>query len=361
MKNIFFAYLHSCWFSHAELTHIFSDQNSAESFYMSLCNETLKKYVKNTQRRQEIVEKYNMLEGGKKEKNKILNICEKLWVEIIILADDNYPESLKNIPHTPYVIYVRWWIPQQDMFAVVWSRKVSPYGIKVIDTLIPDIAQIFPIVSGWAAWCDTQAHKACIASWNKTVVVVGTGIDQTYPASNEKLFNSVVENNWAVISIFRIGEPWNPYNFPVRNEIVVWLSRWVLVVEAKNKSGSLITAWLCLDAWKDLFSVPGDILSKNYSGTNMLIKKWEAKCVTHSLDILEEYNITIKQYHHKEKLVFWDKDEEQIYESISMASQNIDQLSDSLNILPQQVLIKASLLELKWVVKKDLLWKYELI
>jgi len=361
VKNIYIAYLHSCWLSHRELTDIFLGETSAESFYAGLCNESLEKYVKNTQRRQGILEKYSELEKNEREKNKILHICKSLWVEIIILSDSNYPDNLKNIPHTPYVLYVRWQIPEQDMFAVVGSRKVSPYGVKVIDSIIPDIAQIFPVVSGWAAWCDTQAHKACIASWNKTVVVVGTGIDQTYPVSNEKLFNSVVENNWAIVSIFRIWEPGHPYNFPVRNEIVVWLSRWVLVVEAKNKSGSLITAWLCLDLWKDLFSIPGDILSPNYTGTNMLIKNWEAKCVTQSLDILEEYNIAIKQHQHKEKLVFWDKDEEQIYQSISLASQNIDQLSDSLNTPPQKILIKASLLELKGVIKKDLLWKYELV
>jgi DNA processing protein len=247
------------------------------------------------------------------------------------------------------------------MFWVVGSRKVSPYWIKVIDSIIPEVSRIFPIVSGGAAGCDTHAHKACIQAWNVTVVVVWTGIDQTYPVSNEKLFNLAVENGWAILSIFRIWEPWNPYNFPVRNEIVVWLCKWVLVVEAKEKSWSLITAGLCLDLWKDLFSIPWDILSPYYSGTNNLIKNGEAKCVTTYIDILEEYNISVKKQQHKAILTFWDEIEKSLYEEISISSKNIDELSVCLNHLPKQLLIKASLLELKWVIKKDLLWKYELV
>jgi len=259
MKNKFVAYLHSCWLSQKELTEIFAFETSSEEFFTNLSDASLSSYVSTPKRRAGIIDSYNKLST-----NYIDTRLEKFCVDIIVLWDNNYPETLTNIPHTPFILYIRGNIPQWEMFWVVWSRKISLYGEKIIKNLVPEISNVFPIVSWWAAGCDSLAHKVSLESGNKTVVVVGTGIDQTYPVSNEKLFESIVKNNGAIISIFRIWEPWNPYNFPVRNEIVVGLSRWILVVEAKEKSWSLITAWLTLDLWKDLFSVPWDIFSPQY-------------------------------------------------------------------------------------------------
>jgi len=288
-------------------------------------------------------------------------VIEKLSVDIITLHDERYPESLKNIPHTPFVLYVRWKIPETDMFWVVGSRKITEYGKKVIAKIVPDVSKIFPIVSWWAAGCDSEAHKSALTSWNTTIVVVGTGIDQTYPVSNEKLFDEIVESGWAVISIFRIWDPGNPYNFPVRNEIVVWLSKGILVVEAKEKSWSLITANLCLDLGKDLFSVPGEITSLSSGGTNMLIKKGEAKCVTESYDILEEYNILVKQSAHKDQLPLLEALEADIYAQISYGDKSIDTLAEILWKPSSQLGGKLSLLELKGIVKKSLNGKYTLL
>lgn len=356
MKNKFVAYLHSCWLSQKELTEIFACETSSEDFFTNLSDASLSSYVSTLKRRTGIIDSYNKLST-----NYIDTRLEKFCVDIIVLWDLDYPESLKNIPHTPYVLYARWKIPEWDMFWVVWSRKISEYGKKVIKNTVPEVSKVFPIVSGWAAGCDTYAHRACLDAWNQTIVVVWTGIDQCYPVSNEKLFDQIAENNWVIVSIFRIWEPWNPYNFPVRNEIVVWLSRWILVVEAKEKSGSLITAWLALDLWKDLFSIPGDIFSANHDGTNNLIKKGEAKSVTRVSDILEEYNLSVKQNELKMRLDFSDEIEKLVFDSLAMRSSTIDNLSKELKITTQVLLIKASILELKWAIKKDLYWKYELV
>lgn len=355
MKNKFIAYLHSCGLSQGELRTIFEEINCPEQFFLTLSYASLEKYVKNLERREIIVANYKKINT-----RHIDAILVDFWVSIIVLGDDDYPQNLKNIPHTPYILYVRWKLPQWDMFWVVGSRKISEYGKKVIHNIVPEISKIFPIVSGGAAGCDTFAHKSCMDAWNQTVVVVGTWIDKTYPVSNEKLFERVIASSGAIVSIFRIWEPWNPYNFPVRNEVVVWLSRWVLVIEAKEKSWSLITAWLSLDLGKDLFSVPGDILSVFYTGTNNLIKRWEAKCVMGPGDILEEYNMIVKKTNHKHIIKFWDELEQKIYGLLSENSQNIDELSLGLEIQPRDLLVKVSILELKWVVKKDLLWKYQL-
>lgn len=356
MNTTYIAYLHACGVSHLELTEIFEDKKDSKGFYKSLSDRILEKYVKNIERRGKILENY-----AKLKTHYIDEVIVRLWVDIIILHDTRYPESLKNIPHAPFLLYVRGEIPTWDMFWVVGSRKITEYGKKVIAKVVPDISKIFPIVSGWAAWCDSEAHKITLKSWAKTIVVVGTWIDQTYPVSNERLFDEVVEKWWAIVSIFRIWEPGNPYNFPVRNEIVVWLSRWILVVEAKEKSGSLITANLALDLWKDLFSVPWEITSQSSGGTNMLIKKWEAKCVTSSMDILEEYNILIKQSAHKNQLPLLDAMETEIYKHISETDKSIDELVEILWITSSAIGIKISMLELKNIIKKSLSGKYTLV
>lgn len=355
-KN-YIAYIHACWVSQWELTSIFEKgRENAKIFFEEMSDITLWKYISNQNRRQEILEYY-----AKLDTKKIDALLEKLEIQLICLWDDNYPQLLKNITHTPYILYVRWTLPESEMFWVVGSRKISSYGSKCIEKIIPELSKVFTIVSGWALGCDSAAHKTTLQHGWKTIVVVGTGIDKTYPASNAKLFEEVILSWGALISIFRLGEPGNPYNFPIRNEIVVWLSKWVLVIEAKEKSWSLITAWLCLDYWKDLFSIPWDITMQNSSGTNKLIKSGEAKCVTESLDILEEYNILVKKQSYSNQIPLLDELESQIFSLVSWESLNIDDLIEILYKNPSEIMMKMSLLELKWIVKKDISGKYSLI
>lgn len=354
-ENKYIAYLQSCWISQKEIWNIFEEEKSAKIFFEKLTDGSLHSYVKDLNRRKKILENYKTINF-----KQIDAVLESLAVDLITLKDKDYPSSLRNIAHTPYILYVRWKIPKQDMFWVVWARKITSYGKKVIDKIIPDIAKIFPIVSGGAAGCDTEAHKATLLTWEKTVVVIWTGIDQCYPVGNEMLFDDVVVSWWAIVSIFPIGEPGNPYNFPVRNEIVVWLSKGILVVEAQKKSWSLITATLCLDLWKDLFAIPWDITLNNSLGTNLLIKKWEAKCVTESLDILEEYHFLVKKVSQIEKALELGTFELEIYESISQEELNIDSLVEKLGRPAHEITIKLSLLELRKLIKKNLSGKYSL-
>ena len=356
-KNIYLVFLHSLGCTHKDLFDIFTDkENEPKYFFENITREKLSKYIKSNERVMNILEQSLSINIQKIEKT-----LKNLEVTLIAYWDNDYPESLKNIPHSPYLLYIRWKLPKEDMFGVVGSRKISSYGIKCIEKIVPDITKIFPIVSGGAAGCDTKAHKTTVNSTWKTVVVVGTGIDQTYPMSNEKLFNEIVASHWAILSIFRIEEPWNPYNFPVRNEIVVWLSRWILIVEAQRRSWSLITAGLCLDLGKDLFAIPGDITHSGSQGTNMLIKKWEAKCVTQSLDVLEEYDILIKQSSHKKKLPLLDDLESKIYQNVSQEDYNVDEIWIKLWKDTSEITMKLSILELKKLIKKNISGKYTLL
>ena len=355
MKNIYYAYLHSCWFSQKELREIFKNEKNPEDFFHALESDIISKFVKNTERQKQILENYAKINIAL-----IDDVIKKYTVNIICIHDSNYPENLLNIPHTPFLLYVRWELPKQKMFWVVWSRNISSYWNKAIDSLVPEISKVFPIVSWWAAGCDTQAHISALNSGAKTIAVVGTWINIHYPVSNEKLYNKIVDSGWAVISIFRIWEPWNPYNFPVRNEIVAGLSEGILVVEAKEKSWSLITANLCLDLGKDVFSVPWDITHSSSTWTNKLIQSWEAKLVMNSNDILEEYDVVVKSSAHKNILPNLSQEELILYNIISENNYNLESIIKNLWEQSKNTVQKISLLELKGLIKKDISWKYRI-
>ena len=136
---------------------------------------------------------------------------------------------------------------------------------------------IFTIVSWWAAGCDTYAHKYALESGWKTISIIWTWIDQDYPVWNKKLYTEIVEKWWAVISQFPVWEVWNPYNFPIRNELVAALWIGLFVVEAWEKSGTIITANIALDMGKDIFALPWDIFGNNSAGCNKLIQSGAAK------------------------------------------------------------------------------------
>ncbi|MCH8518690.1 DNA-processing protein DprA, partial [Candidatus Gracilibacteria bacterium] len=270
------------------------------------------------------------------------------------------PKSLREIPHSPYILYVRGILPQGEMFAVVGSRTMTCYGQSVIQKIIPDIAKIFTIVSGGALGCDSEAHKTTLACGGNTLSVIGTGIDKDYPAKHAKLFPEIVQKGGAIISIFPIGEEAMPYNFPIRNEIVVGLSKGVLVVEAKEKSGTLITAGLCLDMGRDLFAVPGDILKNSHTGVNMLIKNGEAKCVLVSGDILEEYDILLKKSFHSAQLPLLTDAEQMIYSELCNDELSIDNLAMRLRKTSSELSIILSMLELKGLIRRQLSGKFRL-
>lgn len=289
---------------------------------------------------------------------RIDDILAKRSVRIIVQWDADYPKSLYSIPHAPYLLYVRWTLSQENMFAVVGSRTMSSYGKSVIEKCIPDLVWVFTIVSWWALWCDSEAHRVTLNHQWKTVCVIGTGIDIDYPSKHARLFDEIIDKNGAIISIFPIGESAFPYNFPIRNEIVVWLSSGVLVVEAKERSGTLITAWLCLDLWRDLFAVPGDIFKNSHQGTNKLIQNGEAKCVLSSCDILEEYDILLKKSAHQDQLPLLSEHESMLYHALLDQEASIDTLFEKLKIPLQTITLTLSLLELKWLVKKQISGKY---
>ncbi len=244
----------------------------------------------------------NSVDGFFQRKTK-LNI-EKLWqkyqkigAKMMFIEDENYPQQLKEIDAPPIFLFYKGEIKEQDnfAFAVVGSRVYSAYGKEATLKIVPDIAKAgFTIVSGLARGIDTLAHKEALRMEGRTLAILGSGIDNIWPSENRSLAEKIIDGQGAVISEFPLGTAPIGYNFPRRNRIISGLSKGVLVIEGKKKSGSLITAHIALNQGREVFSLPGNGFSALSEGPNTLIKKGEAKLVTCVEDILEEFNLDLK-------------------------------------------------------------------
>ena len=215
----------------------------------------------------------------------------------ISINQKEYPQLLKQIHDPPEILYVRGNINVLDTqaLAVVGTRKISEYGKLATPHIVSDLsASGLTIISGMAHGVDTLAHKAALDAGGLTVAVLGTGIDDVtiYPADNLGLAHRIIRSGGAIISEYPPGTHGTPFSFPKRNRIISGMSCGVVVIEADEKSGSLITARCALDQNRDVFAVPGSIFSKSSRGTNEIIKKG-AKLISLAEDILEEYDIQI--------------------------------------------------------------------
>ncbi len=351
----YLAFLHYLGINQKKFFTIFDKNRDYKCFFENISFTSLKDFFK-----EKDIEK--ILDNYKKIKiDKIEEKLKKRDVKIITFYNEDYPKVLKEISNPPYFLYVRWTIDNSPKLAIIWSRGMTSYWEKAIKKLVPDLSRYFTIVSWWAFWCDSEAHSETLNNnWN-TISVIWTWIDIDYPKENKKIFDKIA-NSWAVISIFPVWEIWNPYNFPIRNEIISWISSGVVVIEAKEKSWTHITALLALEQWKDLFAVPWDIFKWNSIWCNNLIRDWNAKIVSESLDILEEYNITLNNRNNKKsELNFSNDDEKVIFNTLLLESFSIDELVEKLEINLLQISISLSMLEIKGLIKKNISWKYEII
>jgi len=212
----------------------------------------------------------------------------------INFQDKNFPKILKEISKPPKKIFVIGEILPQDeiAIAIVGSRKCSNYGKQVAYDLAYELAKNgVTIISGLALGIDGEAHKGALDAGGRTLAVLGSGLDENsiYPYSHKSLAERVI-NSGALISEYEPGTPPMKHRFPERNRIVSGLSLGVLVIEANERSGSLITARLGLEQGKDIFAVPGSIYSKGSFGTHKLIQDG-AKLVKNANDVLEELEI----------------------------------------------------------------------
>lgn len=216
-------------------------------------------------------------------------------IQMLILSDPQYPALLKEITNPPYIIYKKGGLDfnYSPMISIVGSRRYTSYGSQIATSLAKDLASAgVVVVSGMALGIDTFAHRGALDNAGKTVAVLGNSLDDMniYPRNNLNLSREIIENG-ALLSEYPIEMPAGKLTFPARNRIVAGLSLGTIVIEAGEKSGSLITANMALEYNREIFSVPGSIFSPLSYGTNNLIKSG-ARVVTGIKDILEELDLS---------------------------------------------------------------------
>ena len=216
----------------------------------------------------------------------------QLGCDILVLDDGVYPSLLREIYDPPITLYVKGaWAECLELpcVAIVGSRRCSTYGQNAATMLARDLAQRgVTVVSGFARGIDAAAHRGAIEAGGRTIAVIGTGIDEVYPRDHRKLADEVLASGGAIVSQFPLNTPPVSENFPYRNRIISGLSLGVIVVEAAENSGSLITARLAIEQNREVFAVPGNITSRNSFGTNYLIKGAGAKLVQQWQDVAAE-------------------------------------------------------------------------
>jgi len=225
--------------------------------------------------------------------SKHIEYMQKNNIDIININVESYPQQLKKIYDAPISLYIKGNkdILNNKALAIVGCREASEYGKKAAKYFAYNLTQNkFNIVSGLAKGVDSYAHvgSLCVEnkeSCGKTIAVVGNGLDTIYPSENIKLAEKIIESGGAIISEYPLGTKPDKINFPARNRIISGISSGIIVVEAKEKSGTLITVDFALEQGRDVFVVPGNINSINSVGTNDLIKQG-AKLVTTYKDII---------------------------------------------------------------------------
>jgi DNA processing protein len=215
--------------------------------------------------------------------------AEKAAVKIVPFTDLSYPSRLRTLADPPPLLYVKGEIKREDQqaVAVVGSRSTSDYGRRVARDLCRGLASLgFTVVSGMARGIDGTAHEAALNGGGRTLAVLGSGVDRIYPPEHDRLYQRISDNG-AVISEFPLGTRPLAFNFPARNRLISGLSMGVVVVEATEKSGSLITAALALEQGREVFAVPGEVGASRSRGAHRLIRQG-AKLVESVEDIMEE-------------------------------------------------------------------------
>lgn len=293
--------------------------------------------------------------SGWDEIGKLIERLDSEGVGVILYTDKEYPSLLREIEDAPVILYVKGEIKEEDRFsiAIVGSRNVTPYGRSVAEKIAGELAGSgFTIVSGMARGVDTIAHSSSLRAGGRTIAVMGSGIDLIYPPENKWLFNRIAGSGY-VVTEFPPGTPPNRENFPKRNRLISGLSLGVVVVEATEGSGALITAKAALEQNREVFAIPGNISSPNSKGTNELIKTG-AKLVQKSDDIIEELAPLLKGFIRQKKKnnVELTEGEKEICNKLTSEPRHIDDIVRESGLSTQKVLSILLGLELKGVVSQ---------
>ena len=280
---------------------------------------------------------------------------EKLSIKAFNYHDKDYSARLKEIHDFPPLIYIRGEILAADEYclAVVGTRNPSVYGRQLTDEIVYELAHSkITIVSGLAKGIDTIAHQSALNAGGRTIAVMGGGLDSVYPAENANLARNILKNG-ALVSEYAPGTKPKPENFPRRNRIMSGLCLGVLVVEAGETSGSLITAHMAFEQDREVFAIPGSVLSPASIGTNKLIMEGTARLVRNAADILQELNLTAVAEQIEAKEVIPASDTEAvILKQLGAEPRHIDEICRDSGLPVSVTSSTLAMMELKGMVKQ---------
>ena len=289
-----------------------------------------------------------------------IELVQRGDVSLITRDAPDYPVPLQDVVDRPPLLFVRGRIDQRDRFAIaiVGTRRPSPYGRAVTARLSHELSDYgLTVVSGGALGIDSVAHRTVVAHRGRTLVVLGCGCKVRYPVDNQDLFDRIVEEDLgAVISEFPLGATPEAWRFPMRNRVISGLSLGVVVVEAGEQSGALITAGYAADQGREVMAVPGNIDNSCSAGTNALIRDG-ARLVTSGRDVAETVGVLVLRSTDapapRTPLPELSDIQRKILEYIDLTPRHLDVIAHEADLDQSQVSAQLTLLELRGIVYRQ--------
>ena len=284
-------------------------------------------------------------------------ICKRIEaqnIDILTWEDEAYPQRLKEIEQPPPVLYLRGEYLPDDLFAVaiVGTRRVTPYGRQITEELASYLAANgITVISGLARGVDAIAHQTALKAGGRTIGILGSGVDKIYPPEHRSLAEKMMERG-AIMSDYAPGTPPDATNFPPRNRIISGLSLAVVVVEAGETSGALITAEFAAEQGREVFAVPGSILAPQSKGTNKLIQKGALPLLSVD-DLMQALDLTRMGAHKAaRKIIPTDETEACLLSILSEEPLHIDAIRTQAELPIEKVSAALALMELKGMVRQ---------
>lgn len=289
------------------------------------------------------------------DESKIQKILDQEGIHAITQDDPEYPALLKQVYDPPFCLFIRGALPPDTYnLAVVGTRNFTSYGKQMTQELVAPLAeQGITIVSGLARGIDSIAHETTLTSGGKTIAVLGSGINDrhVYPSAHRDLAKRIVASGGAIISEYPPGALPNTYTFPLRNRIIAGMTLGTLVIEAKKKSGALITAEYALDHGREIFTIPHNLTAETGEGPNNLIKSG-AKLITSHEDIIDALNLQdIAQYVTNNEILPDSPQEAKLLAQLTREPTHIDKLIKQSDMSSPDVNATLTMMEMKGKVK----------
>jgi len=281
--------------------------------------------------------------------------AERSGAHILTWDDPAYPVRLREIPNPPPVLYVKGSLAESDQWAlaVIGTRRATAYGKEATRVFASELAANgVTIVSGLARGIDAVAHQAALDAGGRTIAVLGNGIDQLYPPEHRKLAERIIESG-ALVCDYPPGTRPEAGNFPPRNRIINGLSLGVLIVEAPETSGALITADFAAEQGRDVFAMPGNVFAKSSTGTNKLLRDGAIMALS-TQDVLEELNMTMVAQHIEARAIIPPQNEtkKSVLDLLSSEPVHIDEIGRQTGLPIDKVSSALAMMELKGMVRQ---------